>query len=103
MIVPGIISLNNNETPRKDTAPHSITESPPCFTVETRQLTRNAFDGACQTNTRPLVWNNVNKDSLEQKTCSHCNCILFRWSLHHSNLFITFGAETIGFRIANLQ
>ena len=52
--------------PHQDITPHTITEPPLFFTVRTRQSTWNSTGGVRQTNTCPVVWNNVNDDSLDK-------------------------------------
>ncbi|CAL1272010.1 unnamed protein product [Larinioides sclopetarius] len=73
--------------------------TPSLFHVWNQAVDMKCF---CRTNSRPVVWNNVNEDSSDQITCSHCSCVQFRWSRHHLSFFITFCDETNGFGIATL-
>ena len=97
-----LLKTTRGSNPLEDIASHTITGHPSCFTVGTRQSTRNASVGVRQPNTCPVVWNNVNEDSSVQMTCFHCICIHTSWSSHHCNLFISFRTKTNGFGIATL-
>ncbi|GFV33663.1 hypothetical protein TNCV_4567781 [Trichonephila clavipes] len=97
-----VVKATKGSNPWEDIAPLTISEALRCFTIGSRQLTRNAFVDVRQTDTRSVVWNNVNDDSSDQMTCSHCSCGQLKWSQQHCSLFQEFYSETDSFGIATL-
>ncbi|GFV94345.1 hypothetical protein TNCV_2267991 [Trichonephila clavipes] len=92
---------------REDIAPRTLTKRLPCFTVGTRY-----YAGVRETNSRPVVWNNINEDSsyyminpldITVMTCFHYSYVQFRWSRYGFTFLIAFRTERKVFGISTLS